>query len=291
MPTERRVRIGELARRTGTTPELLRAWEQRYGLFEPVRTAAGYRLYSASDEQRVRAMRSRIAEGLSAAQAARAVRAGEPPADALARLEEAFARFDAAAAEDLLDQLLTARPVASVILDVVLPALHAVGDRADPGDQEIAREHFASNLISGRLRGLARGWDLGAGPRALLACPSGERHDLGLIAFGLALRAHGWRITLLGHDTPASTIGRTAATLGPRAVVLAAVVPERFADPGLAELGIGRLLAIGGAGARGQEAGALGALLLDGDPFSAAAQVAGVATPASRVNNVPGPYI
>lgn len=279
MPAERRVRIGELARRTGTTPELLRAWEQRYGLFEPARTAAGYRLYSASDEQRVRAMRSRIAEGLSAAQAARAVRAGPPPADALRRLEEAFARFDAAAADDLLDQLLRARPAASVILDVVLPVLHAVGDRQDPGDREIASEHFASNLISGRLRGLARGWDLGAGPRAVLACPTGERHDLGLIAFGLALREQGWRITLLGHDTPTSTIERTAITLAPRAVVLSAVVPERFADPGLAQLGLGRLLAIGGAGARPQEAGALGAVLLAGDPFSAASQVAAIAAP------------
>ena len=277
MPSERRVRIGELARRTGTTPELLRAWEQRYGLFEPIRTAAGYRLYSASDEQRVRAMRSRLAEGLSAAQAARAVRDGRPPADALLRLEEAFARFDATAAEDLLDQLLTARPAESVVLDVVLPVLRAVGDRPDPGDREIASEHFASNLISGRLRSLARGWDLGAGPRALLACPSGERHDLGLIAFGLALREHGWRITLLGHDTPTSTIERTAGTLAPRAVVLSAVVPERFADPGLARLGLGRLLAIGGAGARPEEAGAIGALLLEGDPFSAAAQVAAVA--------------
>ena len=277
MSAERRVRIGELARRTGTTPELLRAWEQRYGLFDPVRTPAGYRLYSASDEQRVRAMRSRIAEGLSAAQAARAVQAGRPPADALARLEDACVRFDAAAAEDLLDQLLTARSTSSVILDVVLPVLHAVGERTDPGDQEIATEHFASNLISGRLRGLARGWDLGTGPRALLACPSGERHDLGLIAFGLALREQGWRITLLGHDTPTGTIERAAITLAPRAVVLAAVVPERFADPRLAELGVGRLLAIGGAGARVEEAGALGAVLLQGDPYSAAAQVAAVA--------------
>ncbi len=271
------MRIGELARRTGTTPELLRAWEQRYGLFEPARTASGYRLYSASDEQRVRAMRTQLAEGLSAAQAARVVRQGSEPADALGRLTAALSRFDAATAEDLLDQLLAARSTESMVVDVLLPALRAIGDRPDPGDREIAHEHFASNLISGRLRALTRGWDVGKGPRAVLACPPGERHDLGLIAFGLALREHGWRITLLGHDTPGATVACAAATLAPRAVVLAAVVPERFAVPGLAELGRGRLLAIGGAGARPQEAGALGALLLEGGPFDAAAQVAAVA--------------
>ena len=273
---ERRLRIGELARRTGTSPELLRAWEQRYGLLEPDRTASGYRLYSAADEQRVRAMRTRLAEGLSAAQAARTVRAGQPPADALERLAEAFDRFDAATAEDLLDELLAARTTEAVVLEVVLPVLAAIGGRWQRGAHEIAREHFASNLVGGRLRGLARGWDLGTGPRAVLACPGGERHDLGLVAFGLALRERGWRITLLGNDTPTATIVRAAVTLAPAAIVLAAVVPERFADPALAELGLGRLLAIGGPGARREEAGAIGAVVLEGDPYSAAEQVAAV---------------
>ena len=42
----------------------------------------------------------------------------------------------------------------------------------------------------------------GSGPLAVLACLPGEQHDLGLIAFGLALRARGWRIVYLGADTP-----------------------------------------------------------------------------------------
>ena len=62
--------------------------------------------------------------------------------------------------------------------------------------------------------------------------------------------------------------------------MLAAVVPERFADPGLATLGGAGLLAIGGAGARAEQAGLLGALLLATDPFSAAAQLTAVAAPA-----------
>ena len=277
MQVERRLRIGELARRTGTSPELLRAWEQRYGLLDPARTASGYRLYSAADEQRIRAMRARLAEGMSAAQAARAVRVAPAPADALERLSAAFDRFDAAAAEDLLDQLFAARSNEDVIVEVVLPVLSVIGERWRRGEQEIAREHFASNLIGGRLRGLARGWDVGTGPRAVLACPAGERHDLGLVAFGLALRERGWRITLLGHDSPAAIIERAAIALSASAVVLAAVVPERFADPALAALGRGRLLAIGGPGAGPDEAGPLGAVLLEGDPYTAAAQVSVVA--------------
>ena len=50
--------------------------------------------------------------------------------------------------------------------------------------------------------------DAAAGRWRSLACPPGERHDLGLIAFGLVLRSHGWRILFLGADTPLDTIGQ-----------------------------------------------------------------------------------
>jgi hypothetical protein len=48
--------------------------------------------------------------------------------------------------------------------------------------------------MRGRFTGLARGWGGGNGPRAVLACPSGELHDLGLMMFGITLRHRGWRI-------------------------------------------------------------------------------------------------
>src|SRR3954451_15312127 len=68
------LRIGELARRSGVSTDLLRAWERRYGLLEPTRTAAGYRLYSTDAEARVRPMQAHLARGLAAAEAARLAR-------------------------------------------------------------------------------------------------------------------------------------------------------------------------------------------------------------------------
>src|SRR5438046_10622850 len=75
------VRIGELGRRLGVSDHVLRAWERRYGLLRPVRTTGGFRLYSEADLDRVRRMQAYLAQGLSAAQAARAAIDGEPPAD------------------------------------------------------------------------------------------------------------------------------------------------------------------------------------------------------------------
>src|SRR6185436_2910459 len=66
------LRIGELSRRLGVSDHVLRAWERRYGLLRPVRSAGGFRLYSEADEARVRRMQAFIAQGLSPAEAAHA---------------------------------------------------------------------------------------------------------------------------------------------------------------------------------------------------------------------------
>ena len=110
----------------------------------------------------------------------------------------------------------------------VLPLLRELGEGWESGEVSIAQEHFASHLVRGRLLGLARGWDRGSGPRAVLAGPAEERHDLGLLIFGLALREHGWRITFLGGDTPLETLAETVQQLEPDAVVLAATDAGRF---------------------------------------------------------------
>ena len=45
--------IRDAARETGVNPVTLRAWERRYGLVKPHRTAKGHRLYSADQLQQI----------------------------------------------------------------------------------------------------------------------------------------------------------------------------------------------------------------------------------------------
>jgi DNA-binding transcriptional MerR regulator len=77
------LRIGEFARRVGVSPELLRAWEQRYGLLQPIRSEGGFRLYTAQDAERVARMKRGLEDGLSAAEAARRALAQAHPAEGL----------------------------------------------------------------------------------------------------------------------------------------------------------------------------------------------------------------
>ena len=156
-------RIGEFARRVGVSPELLRAWEQRYGLLQPVRSAGGFRLYTEKDAERVARMRRALADGLSAAEAARVALEDEAPArglieDARVRLLAAVEAYDEAALQAVLDDSIAAFGLEPFVRDLILPALAEVGRRWETGNAEVSQEHFASNLIRGRLLALARLW-------------------------------------------------------------------------------------------------------------------------------------
>lgn len=287
--TEPRLRIGELARRSAVAPELLRAWESRYGLLSPERSDGGFRLYSEADERRVQAMQAGLASGLAAAEAARLALASTPPADApaaagedtdlsdaVATLRAAVDDFDGGRAHELLDRLIASYTIETVLRDVVLPYLRELGDRWARGDTTPAHEHFASSLLEGRLLGLGRGWDRGSGPRAVLACPSGERHTLGLIAFGLVLRRQGWRITYLGAETPPDHLVVAAEAVDPAVMVLAGVAAEPLVEATrrLRELDGRRRVLVGGAAASSPAAGTLGWEVLGDDPVAAAAELA-----------------
>lgn len=271
------LRIGELARRAGVSPEVLRAWERRYGLLQPERSAGGYRLYSAEDERRVRTMTAALGRGISAGEAARlALDAGEDATPTVETLVEALVAFDDIGAHAALDRLLSALTLDALLRDWVLPALHELGERWARGEITVGQEHFASHLLRGRLLGLARGWDRGSGPRALLACPAGEQHDLPLIVFGLALREHGWRITYLGADTPVATVDETSSALRPDLIVLATVDAARLRPcvKSLQDLGSRFPLALAGAGADEALAAEIGVRRLEDGPVEAAAAVA-----------------
>jgi methanogenic corrinoid protein MtbC1 len=288
------LRIGELSRRLGVSEYVLRAWESRYGLLQPVRSAGGFRMYSETDESRIRRMQAHLAGGLSAAEAARTVlredgvassdltRAAGPrlAASTVSELSTAFRKaldaFDEPAAQAVLDRLVSDLSLTSVLRDVVIPYLAELGERWQRGTASVAQEHFATNVIRGRLAGLARGWGSGQGPRAILACPPGELHDMGLMIFGIVLNRHGWRIDYFGMSTPVEDLEQSVEATRPDLVVIAATLPETLEPlrPKLAALARRAPLALAGAGATPEIASAVGARLMAGDLVAEAEQIA-----------------
>ena len=281
--------IGELSRRVGVSSDLLRKWERRYGILRPGRTRGNHRLYSRVDEARVRLMLDHVRHGMPAAQAAElAVAArfriapGAAPTQmrdqvlaACHRMLDALMRYDETAADQILETLLARVPPTAIVNDVLLALMRAVGEQWGGGLISVAQEHFATGFVHARLLGLARGWDHGLGPRALLACPSEEQHTLGLIAFGISLHQIGWRITYLGADTPARMVSEAADAVRPRLTVVAAVTPGRLETAGeeLAALACRSAVALAGAGSSPDLAEHLGVGHLAGDPVTAAREI------------------
>ena len=122
---------------------MLRAWEHRYGLLRPVRTPNGFRLYSELDEWRVRLMQEQLWSGVSAREAARAVRTAEREREGqgwdpdvavrIGRFADEFTvaleAFDEERVHASLDRLFAVLGVELAIRDVLLPYLRDLGER------------------------------------------------------------------------------------------------------------------------------------------------------------------
>jgi MerR family transcriptional regulator, light-induced transcriptional regulator len=279
-------RIGELARRVGLSEHVLRAWERRYQVVQPTRTRSGYRLYSETDERRLRQMFRLVQQGMPPSEAARTLLAG-PSRDVRGPLDPAMSRLVDASRRRLRSALLSmAEPRSQAVLDevlavvplevatqrVLLPTLRELGEAWQAGQVSVAQEHFATAIIRGRLAGLARGWGQRSGSRALLACPPGERHDIGLLLFGLLLARRGWSINFLGADTPISALGSVVAAQHTDVVVLSATQAARLdavADE-LRELASRVRVMLAGPGANERTSKRSGTQLLPGDLVDAA---------------------
>jgi MerR family transcriptional regulator, light-induced transcriptional regulator len=259
--------IKQASLRSGVPVPLLRAWERRYGVVDPDRSPGGYRLYDEVAIARLRAMRSLIESGWSAAQAARAVMAAPPPPGAAAvespapaisgDLVEAAGRYDLGAVERGLDEMFGRGSFESVIDDLVLPAAARLGEAWAAGRIDVAAEHMVSGAVSRRLSALFDVGGLpGAGPRVLVGLPPESRHELGALAFAVALRRLGVDVLFLGSDVPIASWVDAAEESGARAAVIGVVtvrdvgaatevaVALRASRPGLT-------VCVGGASARG----------------------------------------
>ena len=281
------LRISELSRRTGVPVPTIRGWERRYGYPEPARTSSGYRLYSEVDVRRIVQLTSLISSGMAVSQAVDVIRArpdgmhehdsgerasgveGDAPEPLAEQLASSLLEFDTSSAHELLDRAFGAFGVAVAMCDVALAAVRMVGEQWESGTATIAQEHFASNLVRGRLWSLSRGWDQGDGKRIVLAVTGGDHHDLPLLALGILLRERGWRVTWIGADTPAVVVGEASKTVRPNVVLVSMTgrSPSSEEAGELRQLALpGVRLAIAGPRADASLADEIGAVFLDGGP-------------------------
>jgi DNA-binding transcriptional MerR regulator len=229
------LRIRTIARLTGIREATLRAWERRYGFPRPHRSANNnYRSYTRDEVENIRRVAKLIADGLSASEAIAQVKSTPlrslPTGDRLSeRFWSAVMVLDAEELRRVLDEAQGSMGVEVYCNGFLLPLLREMGMRLD-----IAREHMASALIRQRLRALLDAEEQRLdGPRVVLACPAWDHHEGGLLALGIQLKRRGWRVTMLGADTPGEALHSACALVHPELVALSFVrrrEPEEMAE-------------------------------------------------------------
>lgn len=271
--------IRQASIRSGVSVPLLRAWERRYHVVSPQRTASGYRLYDDSAVARLQSMRRLVEAGWTPSNAAEAILSGaagleEAPraraateatgqspvlpgstlqtTDLVERIVDAVARFDLRTLEAALDDAYATGSFESATGGVVLPALHAIGEGWTSGRIDIAAEHAASHVIGRRLSGaLAAAGPAPAHPSVIVGLPPGARHELGAIAFAVAARRGGLPVAYIGADVPISSWVETTSREDIRAAVLAVmrpadIEPARAVRDALASSRPELIIAVGG---------------------------------------------
>lgn len=204
--------LGAVSRLTGLSPELLRAWERRYGVVEPLRTPGGTRRYRAEDLERLRLLKAAVDAGHRIGNVA------SLPTDALRGLErptpertpppldpvlEAVERMDAAEAQRLIGLQLSALGPARFAREFAAPLAHEIGARWSSDGLGIASEHLATSIVRSML-GIALQPTAASvrGPRIAFATPSGERHELGIQMAALTALGAGASPIYLGVELP-----------------------------------------------------------------------------------------
>jgi DNA-binding transcriptional MerR regulator len=237
---------------TNLAADTLRAWERRFGMPTPQRTAGGHRLYSQYDIETIKWLMARQAEGLSISravdmwnektasgldplagggptafsspQSTLAIASSETNLDALrAQWIAACLNFSEAAAEQILNQAFSMYPVEAVCMDVLQKGLSELGGLWYAGEASAQQEHFASGLAIRRLDSLIGGTPAPTrNQTVLVGCPSNEWHTFTPLHLALLLRRRGLNVIYLGANVPAERFEETVTAVHANLVILAA---------------------------------------------------------------------
>jgi methanogenic corrinoid protein MtbC1 len=212
---------------TELTPDLIRAWEKRYGVAAPIRGARGARLYSSADIAHLRLLARVVRAGRAIGDVAalsppelQQLVAQEPLAGQalgededrtagqhlVTQIVERLECFDHAAVARLLGDAVIGLGCRAFVHRIAAPLLQEVGVRWSSGALTIAHEHLFSGLLRDLLSSLIHARAPSGSRTTVLATPAGERHEFGLLLVGLLALDAGLDVAYLGADLPGSEI-------------------------------------------------------------------------------------
>lgn len=194
--------------------------------------------------------------------------------DMRVQLLDAVHRFDPVALERSIRRSMLLGSAKRVFDGIFAPVLAQVGDEWHEGAISIAQEHLATEAIGNATRDLLRIVQPDSSAKQiLLACVSGELHALPLYGSALHFIQWGYRVVILGVNTPPSALAQSVSHIKPDAVGLSVTCPSSIETtksqiPEYMSACGGRPLIVGGSGAQlvREEVESEGGLIALGNP-------------------------
>ncbi len=211
--------IRTLSELTGIPTTTLRAWERRYGLLKPARTPKGHRLYSSEDVELIKEISALLKNNHTISEAIRIIRDPDrshspnqlPGEDHWIGYQQELLKCIEVFNDQKLDRVyndaLSIYPIDMVNEHVIIPVLKTLGEQWQDREAGIAEEHFFSAFLRNKLGARFHHQSHGSrGRQILVACLSGEFHELGVLLYCIAAIGRGYRILYLGTNMPPQQI-------------------------------------------------------------------------------------
>jgi methanogenic corrinoid protein MtbC1 len=240
-----------VSRRTGLSPHVIRAWENRYGAVSPERTPGNHRLYSDDDIQRLLTLKRATETGRSIGQLASlstkellvliaedaTIPDSEPLDEIVNPLEgesrfcvreslEAVKRFDSRALWETLYRSSISLGQIAVIEDVIVPLMRSIGAQWAEGSLRVLHEHAASAVILTYLGDLLRSLKTSdSSPRAVAGTLQGELHEIGCLAAAVCASLQGWKVQYLGSNLPWEEMAGAAEIFHATLILVSVIMP------------------------------------------------------------------
>ena len=231
--------ISTVSNLTGVNSVTLRAWERRYGLIKPSRTESGHRLYSDKDIEQIRLILGLLDEGVAISRVKEALKISSTEIHADSenlsfwnKYQDEMLRgvhiFDVGLLDATYHEVLSLYPVDVVTKKLLLPLLEKLGQRWMNISTGVAEEHFFSSFLRNRLGARFHHRNkLSTGSLLVTACVEGEQHEFGLLLFSLSAHSLGYRLILLGANTPILQLAEVVHRSNSDGIVLSVTIePE-----------------------------------------------------------------
>ena len=246
--------IQQVADITGLSKQVIRKWEERYGIIKPERMENGYRIYSKKDVQTLIKTKSLSEQGHTLKQAAFLVKdmeevpeipiVQENPVHRDEQLNEYVLQLlekgwhcDEIELNLILKQAYHHVGLERFITNIVVPFLKEVGKKWENHEWDEFQESVSSLVVRDFLVQLRRNHQYRENaPFVLGACLPNEHHEIPLHLILVRFMLEGWKTQLIGTSPAPGAIESLVHKLKPDVVLLSVTTASPFEkDPGMLE--------------------------------------------------------